>query len=506
MDAKSDNRSFFIAFSKTASKLTALFFLGLFVAMQIVFSPIIDNSIESFLRSSVGLEIPRELEMIPFKSVLLFWLIILSIFIFIRYIKAVVIWLIDRKEKVIITSILLSTQLVALTPGRIEISDFVVLAVLSVWFLHIFMNKEYKITWSPSYILILLFLLSVLLSFFNGKSLSLIRLFSVTKTIIVFFIMVNIIRDRETAIFSLKIYLLLATFSAIIGILQEIIFFYSGIPLVGFIPEDIRDFMWEMTSLGKLMRVPAFTGWYLNLDYFLLTSLVIGVNLLFYSVFKGKKERLFLYIAMLLMSIAFYLTFSNSSMIVLLLIIIISIFIRWRSLSIHFITIFLAGILIAYLSGLLTNFIEEPEKYILTEDVRIRIDLLRDGLIGFFNRHPFIGNGIGTGNRYTSNVDLWGAHNMVVLIADELGLLGILTYGAFFFVFIYRQVISILRLKDRNDKAVSLSLLIALIAYIASMQFQSLYFNFFLFLYLGLMEGINRTLSYQAPFESNVKA
>ena len=489
----------------TASKLTAIFLLGLFVAAQIVFSPVIDNSIESFLRSSVGLELPRELENIPFKSVLISWLMIVSILIFLRYIKAVTTWLLDRKEKVFITSLLLSTQFIALAPGNL-VANIALFAILFTWFIYIFMHKEYKIIWSPLYILLLLFLLSILLSVFNGGSMSLIRLWHFIKSIVVFYIMVNLIRDREIVIFSLRIYLLLATFSAIIGILQEIIFFFSGIPLVGFVAEASRPHMWQMTFLGNLLRVPAFTGWYLNLDYFLLTSSVIGVNLLLYSVFERKKERLFLYIAISLHFIAIYLTFSNSTMLVLLLAIIVSIFIRWRSLSIHFITIFLAGILIAYFSGFITDFVEEPKRYLITEDIAIRIDLLRDGLAGFINKHSFIGNGIGQGYRYIGNVDRWSVHNMVVMIADELGLLGLSTYGAFLFVLIYRHFISILKLKDKKDKAVLLSLLIALIAFIVDLQSQSLYFNFFIGMYLGFVEAIRGALSYQVPLKSTAKA
>lgn len=414
-------------------------------------------------------------------------------------------WLIDKKEKVFITSILLASQLLALAPGHL-VSTFAVLLVLFPWFLYIFANKEYKITWSPLHILMLLFLLSVLLSIFNGGRESLLKLPAYIKDIIVFFIMVNMIRDRETAIFSLKMLFYVITFSAIIGILQEILFFFTGLELVGYIPEGAKPYMWETTSFGRIMRVPAFTTWYTILANFLLIALIVGINLILYSVLTKKKERLFLYIAMLLMSIALYLTFSHSTMLVLLLAIIVLILIRWRSLSIHFVTIFLVGILLAYFSGFLTDFVEQPKNYIITEDVAVRIDLLRDGITGFFYRHPFIGNGIGTGFRFTSNVDRWPVHTNVVLVADELGLFGIFTYGALFSVFIYRQVISILRLKDRKDKAVSLSLLIALIAYMINLQSQPTYVDFFLFMYLGLMEAIIRTLSYQVPLESNAES
>jgi len=367
------------------------------------------------------------------------------------------------------------------------------------------MDKEYKIILSPWHILLLLFLLSVLLSVFNGGRYSIAKLPAVFKGITIFLIMVNIIRDRKIALFSLKLFLSVITFSAIIGILQEILFFFTGFALVGYVGEDIRRYMWEPTSLGVLLRVPALTSWYTILANFLLIGIIVVVNLIIYSVLTGKKERLFLYMAVPLMSIALILTFSHSTMIVLLLAVIISIVIRWPSLKIH-VPIFLVIILLVLFSGFITDFLEEPKKYFLTEDVRVRIELLRDGLVGFFNRHPFIGNGIGTGSQYMSNVDRWAVHNNVVLVADELGLFGIFAYGTLFFVFIYRQVNSILKLTNKKDKAVSLSLLIALIAYMTNLQSQPTYIDFFLFMYLGLTEAIIRTLSYQVPSESNAKS
>lgn len=507
MDSKSDKR-YFPSFSKTTSKLTTIFLLGLlglFVAAQIVFSPIIDNFFESFLKSYVGIEVPNELKRLPFKSILMIWPAILSVFIFIKFIKANMTWLIDKKEKIFVASLLLSYHLVGLTGRKVDITDFVFLVVLFLWLIYIFTNKHYKIIWSYWHLLLLVLLLSILLSIVNGDYMSLVFLLRVFKAFTVFFIMVNMIRDRETAIFSLKIYLSLATFSAVIGIFQEIIFFYSGISffVAPFIQEANLGYMYESTFLGVLIRVPAFTGWYLNLDFFLITALVTGVNLMLYSVFTGKKERLFLLIALFLMSICLNLTFSFGSVLVVILAVIVSIFIRWRSLTFYFITIFLFGLLLTF-SGFITDFVEEPKKYIAAQDVALRIDLLRQGIAGFINQHPFIGNGLMRGGKYISDVDGWAVHNNIVLIADELGLLGLFAYAALFFAAISRQVISILKLKNEKDKAVLLSSLIALISLMTVLQFQSLYLNVFLFMYLGLVDAICGALSYQVPSENNV--
>jgi cell division protein FtsW (lipid II flippase) len=178
--------------------------------------------------------------------------------------------------------------------------------------------------------------------------------------------------------------------------------------------------------------------------------------------------------------------------------------IRWPSLKIY-VPLFLVILLLGFFSEIIPHFLADPKKYLMTEDLSIRIELLRDGITGFLNRHPFIGNGIGTGHKYTSNIDLWPVHNNFVLIADELGLFGLLTYCIFFFAFIFRQAMSILKLKNTKDRAIALSLFIAFIAYLINLQVQAQHIDFFIFLYLGLTEAIIRTLSYQTAIGISIK-
>jgi O-antigen ligase len=109
------------------------------------------------------------------------------------------------------------------------------------------------------------------------------------------------------------------------------------------------------------------------------------------------------------------------------------------------------------------------------------------------------------GGKYISDVDGWAVHSNIVLIADELGLLGLFAYAALFLTAVGKQVTSILKVKNEKDKAVLLSLLIALISLMTVLQLQSLYLNVFLFMYLGLVEGTRKALSYQVPSQSNAK-
>ncbi|NWF52467.1 MAG: O-antigen ligase family protein [Nitrospirae bacterium] len=330
------------------------------------------------------------------------------------------------------------------------------------------------------------------------------KLPAVMKSIVVFILMVNMIKNRETALFSLKTLILITALSAIIGILQEIIFFYKGIEIAGVIQEDVKRFMWQETPFGTLMRVPAFTSWYTILANHLSIALIVGINFILYSILTKKKEKLFLYIAMILMSIALYFTFSYSSILIVLSAFIFSIMLRWISLKIY-VTLFFVILLLGFFSGFIPDFLADPKKYFMTEDLSIRIELLRDGITGFLNRHPFIGNGVGTGHKYTSNIDLWPVHNNFVLIADEIGLFGLLTYCIFFFAFIFRQVMSISKIKNTKDRAIALSLIIAFIAYLINLQLQAQHIDFFIFLYLGLIEAIISTLSSQTAVEISAK-
>ncbi|TVM04342.1 MAG: hypothetical protein CV087_00145 [Candidatus Brocadia sp. WS118] len=471
---------------------TVPLFLGLFIGVQVVLSPHLDVLLASYLRN-IGIELPYTLRGFPFKSLLFFCP--LNFVFLIIFIKRNYPWFINNKEKVFIASIIASTQLKALTGSKTEISDLVIAVVLFLWFIFTLIN-DYKLAWNPSFILLPLLLCSILLSYTNAGLFKFLSSFpSVFKSFLAFFIIINIITKRELVIFSLKIFFIVMTLSAIVGITQEIVLMTTGVAIVGNIPDEAKDYMWEKgTPFGQLLRVPAFTGWYILFAGYLLIAIILGVNWRLYSLVKEKKKRFFLDIAIVLMCIALYCTFSYSALVSALLGVLASIFIRWWPSAIYFIIVILIGILIACFSGVATDFVSDPKKYIISRDIEIRSILLRNGLFGFIYQHPFIGVGVGKGDRYCSDVNSWPVHNNITLVADECGILGVLIYGLFFLTLIYRQISTVLLLKNKKDTVILLSLLIGLFVYMVNLQAQATFIEVFLFIYLGILEATNRVL------------
>jgi O-antigen ligase len=399
------------------------------------------------------------------------------------------------KQETYILLIILSLQLTALSGVRLEVSDFVIIGIVFLLFIYLFRNSHYTIRISPISLIILALLFFSILSATAGGLNSLISTSNLFKSILIFFLVVNFIRTKNHVIFTIKALILVTTFSAIIGIVQEIIYVLTGASLVGFVAENMKPMMYQETSFGRLLRVPAFTGLHAVLVNYIVVSIIIAINLLLYSVIKKRKEKLIFFISIVLMFTALLLTFSNSGLLVISLAIIVSIYSRWRHLAIHFTLILLVAVVISWLVGYVEDFKNTMNLDIsLRGDLGIRLHLMKAGIIGFFSQHPLIGVGIGNGSQYTQNINHWPVHNAFLLIADEVGVFGLLAYLFLFGAVVIRQLIVIVRLTNHDDKAIMISLLLGLIGVIVNLQFHPSYSDSYIFLFIAIVESTGYVL------------
>jgi len=338
-----------------------------------------------------------------------------------------------------------------------------------------------------------------MISYLNADFITVARsLPSVIKALLSFFLLVNIVRDRKLAIFALKAFLIIMTLSAIAGILQELLYKTTNIAFVGLIQKGREEYMWKDNSFGHFLRVPAFSGWYIVFSGYLLISIIVSLNLRLYSIIKDKKHKCLVDIAILLMSVALLFTFSNSAFLSLGLLVGVSILIRWRR---HIIHILAVSILVMTIGMVVLDhfhktkgFTEDVKAHLINTELAIRIELLREGISGFSHRHPFIGIGLSRGVKYTSDPVGWPVHNNFVLVADEIGMLGVFVYYSFFIALIGSVSFTILSLKDKTDKNILLSLLLGLITYMVNLQAQPAFIESFLFIYLGLLEATRKVM------------
>jgi putative inorganic carbon (HCO3(-)) transporter len=402
-------------------------------------------------------------------------------------------YLLIHKEKTLIFLLILSSQIGL--GARIDPSDFLIFGVLLFILVNVFVDTSYKIR-LPASLLFLALLFFAVLSLISGGSI--LMLPSLVKLTVVFFLIANLIRTKEHCLFTIKVFIVITTCSAIIGIVQEIIFLTTGATLVGFIPPQMRDQMYESTPWGIFLRIPAMTGWYEVLSNCIIISILLGINLLLYPIIIKKNQRLLMYSALFIMSMALLLTFSKSALLSLILGVILSIFIKWKKLAIHFLMALLALVIFAHLAGLFDILAEYVTSDIsLGGEMGDRVNLIKSGIQGFF-KHPLLGVGIGSGARYTQTVRGWPVHNIFILIADEIGIFGLVIFLLIVLRLIVKLLYMISTARNDGEKGIITASLISLIALIVNLQVHPSYKDYFIFMIFGIFEAVALMTSEQA--------
>jgi cell division protein FtsW (lipid II flippase) len=306
--------------------------------------------------------------------------------------------------------------------------------------------------------------------------------------------MINFIRKKEFVFAFVKLFIIISSISAVIGIIQEILYLYAGYLFIGVIPPESLELMFENTSMGTFLRVPALMTSYGSISKMLVINLIMVANLLIYpnTFTKSTKSKLLLCFAFLLMLSALMLTFAKDAILALAIALLISALIRWRSFLIHWLFLFLILIGFCYYSGLLNTSADSISAELTFGEARVRIALDREGIEGFLDsdiHQMLFGVGMGSGARYTSHYKNWAAHNAFILAADETGLLGLLAYLALYIIAGLRLISANLMARDPQDKAITRGLLGGFIAIVIMFQFYAGYIDLIIWFYLGLIES-----------------
>lgn len=455
------------------------FLVGISIGFLVATDFYLGNILASYFNSGGFIEV------IPFGVfMLVFSLAITLCILVINMNKAV-----EKREILFIILLIIGLQSVGLFPGRIDGSDLFFVFFIAFWLISVFTTKRYGIIGSPLSFLNLVLLLFAILSAINGGLSVIIKTAPLLKAILTSFLIVDIVRRKEWVIFFIKTLVVVTTFSAIIGILQEILFLYNGTVLAQY---DTKYFnlMLEHTPFGTFLRVPAFSSMHLYLANYLVLSLLIGFNyFLYFKTIMNRKEKFLLSIAMVLMISALILTFSKTNMLGLAVGVLLSLFLRWGSRSIQLLTALALPILLTYLAGVWDIFFKYAISSNALGEIGARSQLIRDGIEGFLYRHPFIGVGVGRGGIYTGNVMGWATHNAFILAADEVGIFGLLTFYSIFIYGFLRIIVTIPSIKNPKEKAILKILLAGLAAYVVNIQFQPDFLSYYTWIYIGFIES-----------------
>ncbi|MEP9411387.1 MAG: O-antigen ligase family protein [Candidatus Brocadia sp.] len=391
--------------------------------------------------------------------------------------------------KTFIVLFIIGMQTVALSPiPKIQGSDVVLLVYSSVFLISCMIKqKTFKITLFD--ILNLGFVSALFLSTINGEIVpSVINLISALMVVALSFLLVNFCTTADALRFLVKWLIIITTLSAIIGILQEVIFYFTGILLIGFIEQKNLRHMFEPTSFGTLVRIPALTDTYVFLAYFLTNGIVMALNILLYTPVTFKRKFL-LYAALAIMFVALTLTFSRYSLLALFTMLPWIILARWPAYSTHLIATFVFLSIVIYLTGYHKDIFDIILQEITWGEFRMRLQLNRDGIFGFIHQHPFIGAGLVKSPEYTSNFYGWGAHNAFIRVAGDAGLLGLFLYCLLCIYSFIKAFAINLRVKDATDKGIARGLFFCLCTFFMLLQFDSVYIVIFFWFILGTIKA-----------------
>ena len=119
---------------------------------------------------------------------------------------------------------LIGFQTIGLLPGRLDTSDLIMAFLTLYWFITVITTPGYRIVVTPLLFLNLGLLAFAFLSAANGGIMTLVAMMPLLKAVFVAFFIVDVVRDKERILFFFKALLVITTVSAVIGILQEILY------------------------------------------------------------------------------------------------------------------------------------------------------------------------------------------------------------------------------------------------------------------------------------------
>lgn len=476
----------FVAENRYAQALP--FLLALSIGVLVLADPYISHEIAKLIPRSIAIYTGTKIPYL-FTSLMLIVLILGSAAFYaakkiIRY----------DTGKIFIICCLIGYHTVALSPipkingGSLTLSFFFAIILVS----RLVDKQGLKVTILD--FLTLCLMAGIILSMVSGMFKPISTILSAFLVMTLSFLIVNYCSDIEMLKFIIKWFIIFSCISAVLGILQEVIYYFYGVSLVGFIPQKQFQDMFKDTSLGTVLRVPALTSTYMFLAYFLAPSLILILNILFYIPLDWKR-KLKLYGAAGIISIGIILTFSRFTMLALAMIIPLIFIIRWTKYILHMIigVILIMSIMYAVVlffhKDIYKKVYQTVEQEVHWGEGRIRLQLDKEGLYGYFYQNPWIGRGAGLGYRYCGHFRMWGAHNAVIAVADDAGILGLIPYLLLIVYSVIKALMINLRVQRPEDKGIARGILLAFLTIIIMIQFDMGYLGIVLWFFMGIIKA-----------------
>lgn len=460
-------------------------FLGVILGGVVSFDPYLTNIIVKQVDVSVSRQ--NVFDLFPYELSALVAVFLLTLFFGRRIFEGII----SHPDRSFQVFFLIGLQTIALTSiGRIDFSEFLLLFYATVLIARAMVRQE-KIIVTGFDLLNILFVMFVLLSsVVGGIVVFLSSSMTMVKFLLIGFLIVNTLKNMDDLKFFLKALVVITLVSALIAIVQEVIYLAFRVPVIGFVDKSNLKFLFEETVFGKILRVPAFFGTYKPFTFFLNTSMMILLNYYLYNRPLKRKWMIFGALSFCVLFAALLLTLSNDGFLAFLIGVCLS-FLIWRPyLVFHFVAFAIAGVIIITGFGLWEDIGNTISAQIQWGEQRIRLQLAMEGISGFIHKHPWFGAGIQQAERYTGHYLGWPAHNSFIEGADEVGIFGLLAYlGLLFYTFLNLIRMNVMK-QGKSEQWLTRGLLLGFITFMIVLQFHPFFAEKFAWLLMGTIQAV----------------
>ncbi|MBI5183944.1 MAG: O-antigen ligase family protein [Nitrospinae bacterium] len=457
-------------FKKPVKSNLIPFLIGICISLIVSLDPFITNYLH------IGY-----LKHIPYSFTIL--VLISTICLYLIHINLEKVW--KRVIPILLVSLIISDQIKGLIPIAVDPADIVVLSAFIIWLVKNLMNEDSRVRWSKFDLLILGLILLAFLSMINAGQIPYVRLAKGLRCFAVAFIVAKLITTKDNLYLFIKSLIIIISISAILGILQEILFVQTGI-IFPPLPQRFNAINIE----NMMLRISALAGVTQDFANTLTITLTIILFILLFPTVRDLKKSIFLLIAFLLIAIALYLTNTKPTWLAFIITALIGLFLKRPSYSIHFIMGLSFLSILSYFTGILAKITDLFYSEVsLMGDIAYRTEMIKLAIEASLARHPFIGIGIERSNIYIANPYFWPPHNTFVQIFAEIGIIGFIIYLSMLLYLIIRMLTVILIVKRGDDKTIAISLLMGLFSLIIYGQSDPTFLRLFPWIYFGLVES-----------------
>ncbi len=331
-----------------------------------------------------------------------------------------------------IVAILISTQLVAIGAGGVDPIDVLAITLTALIFAYALANPTNPIKFP----LLMYFALAIVIldlphAVIDRPVHFIIGLIKYSKSAILLpLILVHIIASERLARVFVKTMITVAFISASIGILQVIIFSYSGIPLV--IVSDFDDAM-KPTPFGMMLRAHGLNPETHTLSTFLLIALPFSL----YAATRGSSTRhyIFSWVVAGTIIMGVFLTWSYGGIIGVCVTLGLFPFFMWPNKSIHYLLALLMIPVFLYATGLINEIYE-----ILRSEASMSTGILQRKWLTLLtldelSRNPWIGRGFETVQLFSGNYMPHTVHNAYLEAWAATGPIGFIVFTSMMLIF-----------------------------------------------------------------------